>query len=59
MLSPQGRLVVFGGNDFGITKGLYEVNAAATAAAMAEGGDGSAYAAVPTALRLVGTLLLF
>ena len=35
VLSPQGRLVVFGGNDFGITKGLYEVNAAATAAAMA------------------------
>jgi hypothetical protein len=28
VLSPQGRLVVFGGNDFGITKGLYEVNAA-------------------------------
>ena len=54
-LSPQGRLVVFGGNDWGITKGLYEVNAAAAAAAIAE------YAAVyevRVALRRVGTLLL-
>ena len=40
------------------TPPLTQVNAAAAAAAVTEGGDEPAYAAVPTALRLVGTLLL-
>ena len=65
VLSPQGQLVLFGGNDFSITRGLYELSAASAAAA-AEGASLEAAEAggllsgpLAMGLRVLGYALAF
>lgn len=58
VLSPRGRLVVFGGNDFAITRGLYELDAAAAAAPQPTGML-EQYGYVALGMKVLSLLLLF
>ena len=58
VLSPRGRLVVFGGNDFSITRGLYELDAALAAAPPQPAGLLEQYGYAALGMKLLSLLLL-